>query len=103
MPGFAYYVIQRNDTINDSIFDMSNGMQETLTINPVGRLANCDNSGLDLFMHFEVCHHVDVEDPILIGHVDAAATGNKLVTHYPTHHILIHREIQWRNKLMVCK
>ena len=27
MAGFAYYVIQRNDTINDSIFFMSNGMQ----------------------------------------------------------------------------
>ena len=27
MAGFAYYVIQRNDTINDSIFHMSNGMQ----------------------------------------------------------------------------
>ena len=27
MAGFAYYVIQRNDTINDSIFNMSNGMQ----------------------------------------------------------------------------
>ena len=25
--GVAYYVIQRNDTINDSIFHMSNGMQ----------------------------------------------------------------------------
>ena len=25
--GFAYYVMQRNDTINDSIFHMSNGMQ----------------------------------------------------------------------------
>ena len=27
MAGFAYYVIQRNDAINDSIFHMSNGMQ----------------------------------------------------------------------------
>ena len=27
MTGFAYYVIQRNDTINDSIFHRSNGMQ----------------------------------------------------------------------------
>ena len=26
MAGFAYYFIQRNDTINDSIFHMSNGM-----------------------------------------------------------------------------
>ena len=28
MAGFAYYVIKRNDTINDSIFHISNGMQE---------------------------------------------------------------------------
>ena len=27
MAGFAYYVIQRNDTTNDSIFHMSGGMQ----------------------------------------------------------------------------
>ena len=27
MAGFAYYVTQRNDTINDSIFHMLNGMQ----------------------------------------------------------------------------
>ena len=27
MSGFEYYVIQRYDTINDSIFHMSNGMQ----------------------------------------------------------------------------
>ena len=27
MAGFAYYVIQRNDTINDNIFHKSDGMQ----------------------------------------------------------------------------
>jgi len=40
---------------------------------------------LDLLMHLEVGHGVDVGDPVLIGHIDALPTGHQLVAYYLPH------------------